>query len=209
VLSNHDVVRHVTRYGTGVQGLGRARAAVLTMMALPGSAYVYQGEELGLEQVDVLPEHRQDPTFLRSGEVGRDGCRVPLPWSGDEPPFGFGPGATQPWLPQPESFRELTVERQQQDPTSTLSFYRDLLALRRKVTVGIGDEVTILSSPPGTLAFLRGDGLVCVVNCGTRPAKLPVEAGDLLMSSGAEPVPGARDGVRRLAPDTAAWFRPA
>ncbi|MGZ4444020.1 MAG: glycoside hydrolase family 13 protein [Nocardioidaceae bacterium] len=208
VLSNHDVVRHVTRYGSGVQGLGRARAAVMAMMALPGSAYVYQGEELGLEQVDVAPEHRQDPTYLRSGEVGRDGCRVPLPWSGDSAPYGFGPGAAQPWLPQPEAFAALTVERQESDPGSTLSFYRALLALRREVTSGIGDDVTMLASAPGTLAFRRGDGLVCVVNCGSRPARVPDEAGELLMSSGAEPVPG-RGGVRRLLPDTAAWFRTA
>ena len=81
VLSNHDVVRHVTRYGGGEQGLARARAATLTMLALPGSSYIYQGEELGLEQVDVAPEDRQDPAYLRTGEVGRDGCRVPIPWS--------------------------------------------------------------------------------------------------------------------------------
>ena len=104
VLSNHDVVRHVSRYGGGRTGLDRARAAMLTMMALPGSAYVYQGEELGLEQVDVAPEHRQDPSYLRTGEAGRDGCRVPIPWSGTSAPFGFGPGDDQPWLPQPEWF---------------------------------------------------------------------------------------------------------
>ena len=82
MLSNHDVVRHATRYGGGAVGLARARAATLTMLALPGSAYLYQGEELGLEQVDVAPEHRQDPSWLRTGEPGRDGCRVPIPWGG-------------------------------------------------------------------------------------------------------------------------------
>ena len=103
VLSNHDVIRHVTRYGGGELGRRRARAAALLMLALPGGAYVYQGEELGLEEILDLPDElRQDPTFLRTGgaQKGRDGCRVPLPWSGAEPPFGFGPGSTT-WLPQP------------------------------------------------------------------------------------------------------------
>ncbi|MGN6129794.1 MAG: glycoside hydrolase family 13 protein [Nocardioidaceae bacterium] len=208
VLSNHDVVRHPTRYGGGATGLARARAAVLTMMALPGSAYVYQGEELGLEQVEVAPEHRQDPTYFRSGEVGRDGCRVPMPWSGDAPPFGFGPGAGQPWLPQPEHWSELTADRQLKDPESVWAFYRDLLALRREVAASAGHAVRLLDSAPGTLAFVRGETLVCQVNCGSRPARVPAEAGDLLMSSGEPPAPG-RGGVRRLAPDTAAWFRPA
>jgi alpha-glucosidase len=210
VLSNHDVVRHTTRYGGGAVGLARARAAALTMMALPGSAYVYQGEELGLEQVDVAPEHRQDPAFLRTGWVGRDGCRVPMPWSGAKPPFGFGPGEGQPWLPQPDAWADLTVEAQEGDPSSTLAFYRALLALRREVARGLSPEVTMLPSAPGSLAFRRGDqgepGLVCMVTCGTRAARVPPEAGELLMTSGASPAEG-RDGVRRLAPNTAAWFR--
>ncbi len=208
VLSNHDVVRHPTRYGGGAQGLARARAALLTMLALPGSAYVYQGEELGLEQVEVPPELRQDPTYLRSGEVGRDGCRVPIPWSGDAPPFGFGPDGARPGLPQPDGWAELTVDRQRKDPDSTWSFYRDVLALRRQVAVAAGSAVTWLASPPGTLAFRRGAGLVCVLNCGSRARRVPAEAGELLLCSGARPERG-RDGSRRLAPDTAAWFRPA
>ncbi|MEU4418985.1 alpha-amylase family glycosyl hydrolase, partial [Nocardia salmonicida] len=89
VLSNHDVVRHVTRYGGGAAGQARARAALLAMLALPGSAYVFQGEELGLEEVDVPPKLRHDPRSLNTGEPGRDGSRVPIPWSGSAPPFGF------------------------------------------------------------------------------------------------------------------------
>ena len=205
VLSNHDVVRHVTRYGGGARGLTRGRAAVLTMLALPGSSYIYQGEELGLEQVDVPRGQRQDPAFFRSGEVGRDGCRVPMPWSGTTPPFGFGPGTGQPWLPQPAEWKDLTVEAQENDPDSTLSFYRTVLATRREVTAGIGDEVRILRSAPGTLAFRRGDGLVCMVNCGSRTAKLPVEAGELVLASG--PMDEGRGDARVLPPDTAAWFR--
>ena len=202
VLSNHDVVRHVTRYGGGPVGLARGRAAVLTMLGLPGSSYIYQGEELGLEQVEVEPEDRQDPAFFRGGQVGRDGCRVPMPWSGSGPPFGFGPGDGQPWLPQPQAWQDLTVQAQEQDPDSTLSFYRTVLATRREVTAGIGDEVTILRTAPGTLAFQRGKALVCMVNCGSRNAKLPPEAGELILSSGPLGTPGM------LPPDTAAWFRP-
>src|SRR4051812_24270149 len=103
VLSNHDVVRHVTRYGGGELGTRRARAAVLLMLALPGGAYIYQGEELGLPEVLDLPDQvRQDPTFHRTSgrELGRDGCRVPIPWSGTTASFGFGP-AQASWLPQP------------------------------------------------------------------------------------------------------------
>ncbi len=210
VLSNHDVVRHTTRYGGGAIGLDRARAAVLTMMALPGSSYVYQGEELGLEQVDVAPEFRQDPSYHRTGEVGRDGCRVPIPWSGTEAPFGFGPGNEQPWLPQPDSFAPLTVEAQEDDPASTLSFYRALLAMRREVTLGLAADVTYVPTSPGTLAFRRGAadeaGIVCMVNCGSRASKVPDVAGELLMTSGEALIDGPA-GARRLPPNTAAWFR--
>ncbi|MGI8900336.1 MAG: glycoside hydrolase family 13 protein [Nocardioides sp.] len=211
VLSNHDVTRHTTRYGGGGIGLDRARAAVLTMMALPGSAYVYQGEELGLEQVDVPPELRQDPSYHRTdgAETGRDGCRVPIPWSGRMPPYGFGPGSGQPWLPMPDTFADLTVEVQEDDPASTLSFYKAVLAMRREVAAGLDPEVTMLRTAPGTLAFRRGaaeSGLVCMVNCGSRSATVPAETGELLMSSGAGVVDAAR-GTRRLPADTAAWFR--
>jgi len=203
VLSNHDVVRETTRYGGGATGVARARAAALTMMALPGSAYVYQGEELGLEQVDVPPELRQDPSYHRGGDpVGRDGCRVPIPWAGEKAPYGFGPGEGQPWLPQPDDWADLTVEKQAGDDGSTLAFFKRMLRLRREVRAGLPDEVELLTTAPGTFAFTRGD-LVCMVNCGSRTARLPEVAGELLLSSGADPADG------RIAPDTAAWFRRA
>ncbi|WP_210649265.1 glycoside hydrolase family 13 protein [Nocardioides sp. SYSU D00065] len=196
VLSNHDVVRHATRYGGGERGLARARAATLTMLALPGSSYLYQGEELGLEQVDVAPEHRQDPSYLRTGEVGRDGCRVPIPWSGSEAPYGFGPGAGQPWIPQPPHWAPLTVAAQADDPSSTLSFYREALRTRRDFAWTAGDEVEIVSAGPEVLTFRRGP-LTVVLNCGDSAVELP--AGELLLASG--PVDGT------LPPDTAAWLR--
>jgi alpha-glucosidase len=202
VLSNHDVVRATTRYGGGATGRARARAAALTMMALPGSAYVYQGEELGLEQVDVPPEDRQDPSWLRTGRPGRDGCRVPMPWSGSRSPFGFSPPGVRPWLPMPEEWAERTVEAQAGDPGSTLAFFRRMLRLRRDLLPGLPDDVEVLPSAPDTFAVRRGP-LVCVVNCGVRASALPDQAGQLLISSGPDPVSG------RLAPDTAAWFRTA
>ncbi len=193
VLSNHDVVRHVTRYGGGALGLARARAATLTMLALPGSAYLYQGEELGLEEVDVAPEDRQDPSYLRTGQVGRDGCRVPLPWSGDAAPYGFGPGTAQPWIPQPADWAPLTVQAQAGDPASTLSFYRAALAARRQlppattVDVGLDGEV---------LTVRRGDVTV-VLNCGD--AAVPLPAGEVIVASG--PV------TSELPGGTAVWLR--
>ena len=193
VLSNHDVVRHVTRYGGGEVGLARGRAATLTMLALPGAAYLYQGEELGLPEVDVPEEFWQDPAALRTGKVGRDGCRVPLPWSGETAPYGFGPGEGDTWIPQPDEWAELSVERQQDDPHSTLSFYRAVLAARRVHTSG--DSLSHLEADGDVLRFVRG-GLTVVLNCGTEPVDLP--DGEVVLAS--DQLTGAA-----LPPDTAAW----
>ncbi|MEV0582097.1 alpha-amylase family glycosyl hydrolase [Nonomuraea sp. NPDC050310] len=214
VLSNHDVTRPVTRYGRadtsfahggalhGVPsdlalGYRRARAAALLAMALPGGVYVYQGEELGLPEVEDLPEAaRQDPMWFRSkgANPGRDGCRVPLPWSGDEPPFGFGTGT--PWLPQPEEWRKLTVEAQTEDLGSMLTLYRTALRLRAGL---LGDgTLSWLDLGPRVLAFARESGVTCVVNFGPDPVRLPPHS-RLLLASG--PVDG---GV--LPSDTTAWL---
>ena len=197
VLSNHDVIRHVTRYGGGAQGLARAKAATLTMLALPGSSYLYQGEELGLEQADVHPDHRQDPSWFRTGEEGRDGCRVPMPWGGQEPPFEFGPGTGQTWIPQPAEWAGLTVAAQTGDPASTLEFYREALRVRRTFATSAGDHVEIVPRGDDVLRFRRGEVTV-VLNCGTEPVELP--EGEVLIASG--PLDG-----RRLPGDTAAWLR--
>jgi alpha-glucosidase len=196
VLSNHDVVRHPTRYGGGAVGLARARAATLAMLALPGSAYLFQGEELGLEQVGVKPEHRSDPAWFRTGEEGRDGCRVPIPWDGDTPPYAFGPGHAQPWLPQPDDWAPLTVAAQSEDPDSTLAFYRAALAARREFATTAGEEVELLDAGIDVLAFRRGE-LTVVLNCGTAPVDLP--AGEVVIASA--PVSGELPG------NTAVWLR--
>jgi alpha-glucosidase len=195
VLSNHDVVRHPTRYGGGPRGVARARAATLTMLALPGSAYLYQGEELGLEEVDVPPEARQDPSWFRTGKPGRDGCRVPIPWRGTRSPFGFGPAGTTPWLPMPADWARVTVAAQRRDPRSTWSFYRAALRARRRLT-NTDADVEIVEGRSTVLELRRGD-LTVLCNCGTRPVRLP--PGSVVLASG--PLEGDR-----LPADTAVWL---
>ncbi|QRX91913.1 MULTISPECIES: glycoside hydrolase family 13 protein [Streptomyces] len=214
VLSNHDVVRHTTRLGGG---LARARAATLLMLALPGSAYLYQGEELGLPEVTDLPaEVRQDPAFFRgrlggdgqaadgcsgaSGQDGfRDGCRVPLPWSGELPPYGFGPGGS--WLPQPGDWGRLSVAAQAGDPSSTLELYREALELRRRLP-GLGDgEMTWQPAPEGVLAFRR-PGVLCTVNTRGQDTEIPLP-GELLL--GTAPV-AVGDGSAVLPGDSCSWW---
>ncbi|WP_394836116.1 glycoside hydrolase family 13 protein [Pendulispora rubella] len=224
VLSNHDVTRHVTRYGrkdtsfsfatrrhdTPVDlplGHQRARAAVLLTLALPGAAYLYQGEELGLWEVeDIHPELRQDPMWHRTGNVdpGRDGCRVPLPWAGDAPPFGFSPSETKaPWLPQPATWKAHTVELQMGDPSSMLELYRTALRLRRSLPQ-LGDgPMNWLDTSERVLAFTRpSDGdraFACVLNLSERAIRLPPHH-RLLLASG--PLSGDN-----LPPDTAVWLQ--
>ncbi|GAA1419522.1 glycoside hydrolase family 13 protein [Streptomyces thermospinosisporus] len=217
VLSNHDVVRHTSRLmlppGTDENawllsgghapavdpdaGLRRARAATLLMLALPGSSYVYQGEELGLPEVADLPtEVLQDPIWEQTGRVrkGRDGCRVPLPWTTTGPSFGFGPSGA--WLPQPAYFARYSVEAQDGVEGSTLELYRTALRLRRKL---LQDETLCWAeeTPPGVLQFDRGDGWRCVANLSGEPVSLP--AGEVLLTSAP-----LEDG--RLGPDTTAWL---
>ncbi|GAA1256785.1 glycoside hydrolase family 13 protein [Kitasatospora nipponensis] len=218
VLSNHDVTRHATRFanppgGTQIRergdrelGLRRARAATLLMLALPGSAYLYQGEELGLPDVTDLPDEvRQDPSFFRAnGQDGfRDGCRVPLPWSGTSAPYGFGPAEGGPsWLPQPAEWAELSVEAQTGDPTSTLELYRSALAVRRThAALGAGREVDWLPAPEGVLAFRRED-FTCLVNTTAQPVRFTAPGTLLLASTDLTVV----DGETVLAPDSTSWW---
>jgi len=233
VFSNHDVVRHATRYGLpkntsgtsgapggsvtssgndgkqwlldggdpavidAERGLRRARAATLFMLALPGSAYLYQGEELGLQEVGRIPDaDRQDPTFFRNKgvEIGRDGCRVPLPWSREGASFGFGPDGAH--LPQPEWFAGFSVEAEEHDPASTLSLYRDALALRRELQTA--ETLDWLEIGEAVLHVARPGGWEIVTNFGTEPIALP--EGAVLVASGP-----LADGA--LPGETTVWLR--
>lgn len=225
VLSNHDVTRPVTRFGradTGFaferkrfgvpsdQRLGRrrARAAALLAMALPGAYYLYQGEELGLPEAEVPLDRIEDPMHARSGgtDPGRDGCRVPLPWTGTEPPYGFSPAPVETWLPQPADWAGLTVAAQEADPASMLALYRAALSLRRR-RVDLGADgpdagFTWLDLGPDVIAFGRGGAFLSVTNLGDAP--LDLRAGALagwtpLLASG--PTEGGR-----LPADTTVWL---
>jgi alpha-glucosidase len=219
VLSNHDVTRHLTRYGranTGSEwqpepgptdlalGTRRARAALLLSLALPGSSYLYQGEELGLWEVEDIPDGLiADPIFERTDHFirGRDGCRVPLPWqAGAAAGLGFGPpGGTAPWLPQPPAWRDLAADAQSGDPDSMLELYRAALRLRKTRSELGADSLTWLDSAEGVLAFSRPGGFACAVNLSAQPVPLPPHEEILLAS--------ARVGGGVLPPDTAAWLR--
>ncbi len=217
VLSNHDVVRHASRLaltwdnpqGEGIGprdepkpdravGLARARAATTVMLSLPGSAYLYQGEELGLpEAMEIPDEFRQDPTWFRTeGErYGRDGCRVPLPWSGTTPSYGFNDTGAS-WLPQPAEWAEYARTLEEQSDASTLSLYRELLRLRRARGLGSGSLVwEDLGSD--AVAFRRGE-LHVAANLGTAPLALPAGATVVVHS--------APDAGAVLPPDSAAWY---
>ncbi|MDI9892610.1 glycoside hydrolase family 13 protein [Microbacterium sp. IEGM 1404] len=220
VLSNHDVVRHASRLaltaenpqGAGigpkspgqpdpVKGLRRARAATSLMLALPGSSYLYQGEELGLPEVIDLPDDaRQDPTWFRTeGErYGRDGCRVPIPWTADAPAYGFNETGAA-WLPQPAEWAEFARDVQREDPASTLSLYRSLLAERRARGLGAGSLEWLDGFGDDVVAFRNGSVTV-IANLGDTAVELP--AGDVLVASG--PMDGAA-----LPTDTTVWIAAA
>lgn len=230
VLGNHDQPRVVSRYGmpvTGVQflpeeGLGRrtekahpvaadlelgrrrARAAALLELALPGGAYVYQGDELGLEEIDLPTEVLQDPIWERSGHTvkGRDGCRVPIPWSGDRPPYGFSPEGSraEPWLPQPAGWGDHTAHAQTGLAGSFLELYRSALAVRRRhPALGDGNLRWDRTAPERVLGFHRDPGFTCWVNFSDVPVPLP-EGAEVLVTSG--PLADAM-----LGPDQAVWLQ--
>ena len=227
VLSNHDVVRHTTRLGLAVPGskpngigaddpqpdealgLRRARAATLMMLALPGSAYLYQGEELGLPEHTTLDDdERQDPTWWRSGhaERGRDGCRVPLPWASTEPGLGFSPtGRT--WLTQPESFARYALDVQRGTPGSTFEVYRSALRLRREFRLGSGSLALVDGLPTcakdSVVAFINRDVLV-LTNFGPDALRLPA---DLTLLHASQDLPLADDDAVLVPPDTTVWAR--
>ena len=233
VLSNHDVIRHATRFSptpdgkpvTGTseldpeRGLRRARAATVFMLGLPGSAYLYQGEELGLPEVFDLPaESRQDPVWKRSQgtDLGRDGCRVPIPWSGDQPSYGFGPSNAS-WLPQPERWADLSVARQQGDEASTWRMYQRVLRQRRaEPALGDGSMVWLDDAPDDVLALRRvtpkdsEPSVIVVINMSDGARHLPSGWGtDVVAASGEDVAVVATDETQHvvLGPETSVWLR--
>ena len=222
VLNNHDVLRHASRFGglkvkpTDSDGVGpgdpqpdrelglrRARGATLLMLALPGSSYIYQGEELGLpEHTTLAPEFRQDPTFFRTNgkRVGRDGCRVPLPWeSGTGAANGFN-STGKAWLPQPEIYAEYSRDQQEGVAGSTLELYKHALKLRRELKLGEGSfEWAAEFVTEHSLGFCNGDILV-VHNFGHSPIELP--AGEIIASS----LEGMKPG-HALVADQTVWLK--
>ncbi len=221
VLGSHDELRLATRYGREdssseigasrdipsdeALGTRRLRAAALLTLALPGTAYIYQGDELALTSVDDIPDDRlQDPIWERSGHttLGRDACRVPIPWSGDAPPFGFSPdgAASEPWLPQPESWADLTVDRQLQDPDSTLNLHRRALRARRELPGLRSDAFAWRPSRPDVLDFERGPDVRCVVNMSDTPVELDDDWHVVVSSIALE--------GDRLPTDASAWLVP-
>nr|WP_312794799.1 glycoside hydrolase family 13 protein [Kocuria sp.] len=227
VLSNHDTVRHASRYGlssrtaypNGIgaqdeqphagQGLRRARAAALVELSLPGSAYIYQGDELGLPEHTELPDAaRQDPTFHRTAgsELGRDGARVPLPWAPVGDGLGFGP---DPWLPQPESFAGITVDHQLGDPQSTLNLYRRALELRHDLELGTAEFAwhPLSEGDQDVLAYTMscgtGETVLVAANLGESEIGFDeLSRGELLLASGQSAVVNDR-----LSVDSAVWLR--
>jgi alpha-glucosidase len=197
VLGNHDIDRPPTRYGGGERGVRRARAAALVQLSLPGAAYLYNGDELSLTNVELPDEALRDPTWTLSGHTirGRDGERVPVPWSGDRPPYGFS-GASDTWLPMPDYWADLTVAVQSADPDSTLRLFQETLRLRRALRELQTTGVELLDAPLGCLAYRRG-GLTVWLNTGE--TAVPMPAGELVHASG----PVGAD----LPPDTAVWVR--
>ena len=206
-LSNHDSPRVVTRLGDGETGLARARALALVAHALPGSIYVYQGEELGLSDVEIPDSARQDPVWFRSAgkQKGRDGGRVPLPWFGTEPPYGFTErfDATL-WLPQPQGWGSSTIEAEDIDPFSTLNLYRTSLALRRSHPgLASGEVVFLATDNPDALSFQRGADVVVVANTSNEWIAAPT-VGMVLLASG--PIETGETGLM-LGPDTTVWLQ--
>nr|WP_240423589.1 glycoside hydrolase family 13 protein [Microbacterium halotolerans] len=221
VLSNHDVIRHTTRlalpadvpqgHGIGPKtpdlpdtavGLRRGRAATTLMLALPGSAYLYQGEELGLpEAIDLPDDARQDPTWFRhNGErYGRDGCRVPIPWEADLPAYGFSQTG-EAWLPQPDDWAEYARDRQAGVEGSTLELYRTLLRLRRELGLATG-ELEWAEAAQDDVVALRVGEVTVIANLGEQAVPLP-EGAEVLVAS------GELDGGA-VPTDTAVWLRGA
>jgi alpha-glucosidase len=200
--SNHDLIRHVTRLGGGFIGRARARAALLLLLGLPGQVFLYQGEELGLEQANVPPDRRQDPAYIRSKgkEPGRDGCRVPLPWHKGQPNAGFS--KADPWLPMPTGWESLAVDAQAASAGSMLVFYQRVLAQRRRLVGALPHQLKWRQAREGLLVYERGR-LIVAVNFLSR--QVEVKAGGRLVIA-SHPLVRHRIGRLTLPANSAAWL---
>jgi alpha-glucosidase len=200
VLSNHDLTRHVTRFGGGDLGRRRGLAVTAALLALPGSPYLYQGEELGLDESDVPPDRRTDPTWFRTNGkvIGRDGCRTPMPWTAGDPGHGFTTG--EPWLPFGDDASSQAVDT----TPEVLERYRSILAVRRSLRGSLGPRVNWLDSADDVLAFRRDGGLVCVLNTATEAVEVPY-GGELLLAT-ADGALAADDAVT-VPPASTVWLR--
>lgn len=199
---NHDVARQATWLGGGHAGRERARAALLLILGLPGQVFIYQGDELGLEEVSLPAEARQDPVFIhtKGREDGRDGCRVPLPWRRGKPNAGFS--SAPPWLPMPPGWDEYAVDAELDSNTSMLAHYRRAISLRRKLAASLPEIVEWRLSPQGVLLYTRGRlGVAC--NFLGRTAAVQVE-GNLLIGSN-QKVQHRSDRLS-LPPNAGAWL---
>jgi alpha-glucosidase len=220
VLNNHDVMRHRSRFGgsygrtTASDGVGPnqsqpnnelglkiAKGATLFMLGLPGTSYLYQGEELGLPEHTTLEDKfRQDPTFARTKgkRVGRDGCRVPLPWDQSSDSSGFSQTGKS-WLPQPESYRELARSIQESDASSTLAFYKSALALRKELSLGEGSFAWVTGhTGPDSLAY-ENSGIRVIYNFG----KNPIDLGNLQVLISSQPLVSGQ-----LETNSCVWVKP-
>jgi alpha-glucosidase len=200
--SNHDVVRQVTRFGGGDIGRARARAALLFLLGLPGQVFLYQGEELGLEEVDLPDEQRQDPVFFHSGgrHAGRDGCRVPLPWHRGLPNGGFS--TSPPWLPVPSGWDRFAVDAQASSAGSMLQHYHRALDLRRRLVARLPHRLAWLPAPHGVLLYRRGP-LHVATNFGRQPASMEFTG---RLEIGSSPLVRLRQGRLSLPANSAAWI---
>jgi alpha-glucosidase len=200
-LSNHDVVREATRFGGGSLGRRRAVAAMLLVLGLPGQVFLYQGEELGLEEAYVPDEQRQDPVFFHSGgrQAGRDGCRIPMPWLRGKPNAGFSNAPT--WLPEPPGWDRLAVDAQLASSSSVLRHYMRALGLRRRLARWLPDRLDWCPTPEAVLMYRRGP-LAVACNFGAR--RVDLEVGGRLLAASDSQVRHV-SGRLKLPPNSAAW----
>jgi alpha-glucosidase len=180
-FSNHDVIRHITRWTKpGGSPEAVAKFAIALLACLRGSICIYQGEELGLQEAELAFEDLRDPYGIRfwPGYKGRDGCRTPMPWDAGAPAAGFTTG--KPWLPVPEAHRAVAADRQEGAADSVLACYRDVLAFRRGEQPLLRGTIELIDAAGDVLMFTRGadnETFLCAFNFAEEPIAVPLRAG--------------------------------